>query len=199
MTNHLHVLVCTPAPDLGAGFKTIHEEFARGLNGRHEMDGHVFGSRFYSGLVRNDRHLVGCLRYIAQNPVRHGACRHARDWPWSAHRALAGLEPAPAFLDVVSAYSHLGADANEGRVNYIRLVAQSDHMLLSDLVREGSDHWLTTAVDDFGIPVVELAGFLGISIRTAQRRIAAARDAEGSVPSASNGAKGTVPFASAEG
>jgi len=199
MTNHVHVLLCTPAADLGAGFKTIHEDHARALNDRHGMCGHVFGSRFYSRLVRNDRHLVGCLRYIAQNPVRHGACRTPRDWPWSAHRALAGLEPAPAFLDVTSAYSHLGADRNEARANYMRLVAQSDQMLLSDLVRDGSDHWLTGAIDDYGISVAELAGFLGISIRTTQRRIASARDAEGTVPSASNGAEGTVPFASAEG
>ena len=199
MTNHLHILVCTPAPDLGAGFKAIHEDFARTLNDRHAMHGHVFGSRFYNRLVRSDPHLVGSLRYIAQNPVRHGASRQPREWPWSAHRALAGLEPPPTFLDVASAYGHLGGDANEARVNYVRLVAQSDRVLLRELAQQRSDHWLIAALDDFAIPLAELAGFLGISVRTAQRRIATARDAVGSVPSASNGAKGTVPLASAEG
>ena len=129
----------TADPDLGDGFKRIHEAFAQAFNTRHRRNGHVFGGRYYSRVVRSDRHLIGCLRYIARNPVRHGACRRARDWPWSAHRALAGLAPAPAFLDVVSAYSHLGEDEDAARLNYLRLVSQSNDALLADLARPDSD------------------------------------------------------------
>jgi REP element-mobilizing transposase RayT len=32
MTNHAHLLVLTPEPDLGLGFKRIHEEFAQSIN-----------------------------------------------------------------------------------------------------------------------------------------------------------------------
>src|SRR5438034_8693704 len=113
MTNHVHLLVRTPDPDLGAGIKRIHEDFARAINGRHEFQGHVFANRFYNGLVPTDRHLMGCLRYIARNPVRHGACQQPRDWRWSAHPALAGVLDPPLFLDVVSAYSYLGGNPAE--------------------------------------------------------------------------------------
>lgn len=188
MTNHVHLLVRTPAPDLGAGFKRIHEDFARSINGRHELSGHLFGNRFHNRPVLTDRHLIGCLRYIARNPVRHLACLQPGDWRWSAHPALSGVAEAPSFLDVSSAYSYLGADHAEGRSNYLRLVAQSDDELLRELARTPSDRWMLTAVEEFLFSVPQVADFLKISIRTAQRRLAAAHDV-----------KGTVPFASAEG
>jgi REP element-mobilizing transposase RayT len=182
MTNHVHLLVRTPDPDLGAGFKHIHENFARTLNDRHEQQGHVFGSRFYSGLVRSDRHLMGCLRYIARNPVRHGACRQPRDWPWSAHRALAGLTDPPELLDRAEAYTFLGANAEEARFNYLRLVAQTDDALLSELAAAGSDRWLVTAVDSYLFSVPQIANFLAIGRSTAYKRLAAARETVGTDP-----------------
>jgi putative transposase len=188
MTNHVHLLVRTPDADLGAGFKRIHEDFARSINSRHELQGHLFGSRFYNGPVLTDRHLMGCLRYIARNPVRHGACQHPRDWRWSAHPALAGVVDPPSFLDVRSAYSYFGGSPEEARLGYLRLVAQSDEELLSDLALPGSDRWMLTAVESYLFTVPQIAEFLGISVRTAQRRMAAARDV-----------KGTVPLTSAEG
>ena len=162
--------------------KRIHETFAQSLNQRHELQGHVFGARFYGGLVRSDRHVVGCMRYIARNPVRAQMCRRARDWPWSAHRALAGLADAPPFLDVAGAYEHLGRNAEQARVNYLRMVAQSDATLLADLVTHGSDAWLITAVDSYSIPVLQIADFLGVGVSTAYRRLSAARENEGSGP-----------------
>jgi REP element-mobilizing transposase RayT len=199
LSNHLHVLIETPKPDLGAGFKRVNEQFARHINRRHSQSGHVFGARFYSGLVRTDRHALGCLRYIARNPIEAGICDQARDWPWSAHPALAGLTDPPPFLDVESAYRHLGATHAEARVNYLRLVAKSNAGLLAELERPQSDAWLLGAVDDFAIPVTDIAAFLGVSRTTAYHRLAAWRRTEGSVPSVRDGNEGTVPGVSAEG
>jgi REP-associated tyrosine transposase len=199
MTNHVHLLICTPEPDLGLGIKRAHEDFARSVNHLRELDGHVFGSRFYNDIVRTDRHLVGCLRYIARNPVRHGACRHPRDWRWSAHRALAGQEPGPSFLDIDSAYRHLANDRDAARVEYQRLVSYSDDALVADLERAGSDDWLIAAVDDFDISIACIAAYLQLSPRTVYRRIAAARVTQGSVASVTDGIRGTGPGASAEG
>ena len=81
LSNHLHLLVRTPEPDLGAGLKRVHEDFARQVNKRRHESGHLFGARFYNGVVAGDRHLLGCLRYIARNPLEAGICRHPRQWP----------------------------------------------------------------------------------------------------------------------
>ncbi len=181
--NHLHLLVQTPCPDLSAGFKRVHEQFARHINRRRGEGGHVFGDRFYSGPVRTHRHVLGCLRYIARNPIEAGICRHPHDWPWSAHRALAGTAEPPAFLDVAAAYEHLGSYRGEARLNYLQLVAKSTDGLLADLAHSNSDAWLIAAVDDFSIPIGEIAQFLKISRTTAYERLAKARRTEGSVPS----------------
>jgi len=182
LTNHVHLLVGTPAADLAAGFKLIHEEYARYLNGRHGLEGHVLGSRFYSGLVQSDRHGIGCLRYIARNPVAAGICERPRDWRWGAHRALAGITDRPSFLDVEGAYALIGHDGDHPRIEYLRLVAGTNSNLLADLARARPDDWPIAAVEDFGIPVGEIAAFLGVSAPTAYRRLAAVREKKGTVP-----------------
>jgi REP element-mobilizing transposase RayT len=179
--NHLHVLVRTPCPNLGSGFKRINEDFARYVNRAHAQTGHVFGARFHNGLVLNDRHAVGCLRYIARNPVAAGICSNADEWPWSAHQALAGLAPPPDWLNVTAAYEFLGSGQHVAAA-YRRLVAQSDQALLGSLFRADSDQWLLEAVDDYAIAVGEIATFLGRTTNRVYRRLAAARATVGTVP-----------------
>jgi hypothetical protein len=99
----------------------------------------------------------------------------------------------PAFLDIATVYSHLGGNAEEARLSYLRLVAMSDRALLSDLRDDGSDQWLITATDDFAIPVAEIAAFLRVGRTTAYERVAAARRTGGSVPSVRERIEGSVP------
>jgi putative transposase len=182
LSNHLHVLVQTPVADLGRGFKRINEDFARYVNRSPGQQGHVFGGRFHNTLVRTDRHVVGCLRYIARNPVEAGICTSADDWPWSAHRALAGIVAAAGFLDVAAAFAFLSSDARLARSDYRQLVDRSDHSLLTTLTRPDSDQWLLEAIDDYSIAVSQLAAFLGRTPSSVYRRVAAARATVGTVP-----------------
>ena len=182
LSNHLHLLLETAERDLGAGLKRIHEDYGRSVNHRRDESGHVFGARFYNRIVRNERHLLACLRYIARNPVEAGICRNACDWPWSGHRALAGLTDSPAFLNVDAAYEHLGRDAHEARANYRRLVARSDEALLADLQRAYPDHWPSIARHDFGVATRDIASHLGVSLSTAYARLAKLDRNEGTVP-----------------
>jgi putative transposase len=175
LSNHLHLLLETPQPDLGAGMKLLHETFARRTNRGRGENGHLFGSRFYSGIVGTERHVHGCLRYIARNPVEARICATPADWPWSGHRALAGMVVAPSFLDVGAAYEYLGSTSSDGPRAYERLVGQSNARILSRLARPDSDGWLVTARDDFAIPVDDLIAFLGVSRSATYARLAQAR------------------------
>jgi hypothetical protein len=80
--------------------------FARRFNDRRSESGHVFQGRFHGPLVQREEHVLATLRYIALNPVEAGLCRAAHEWPWSGHRALAGLA-APGRVAVHRAYEHL--------------------------------------------------------------------------------------------
>jgi REP element-mobilizing transposase RayT len=186
MTNHLHVLLRTPSTDLGAGFKRVHEVFARHINQTRAQHGHLFGSRFYNGLVQTDLHLLGCFRYIARNPVDAGMCAVPSGWRWSAHRALLGLSEPPSFLDLAGAHDLLGANGADPRLAYLQLVEPSDADLLAAMASHGKTDWVISAVDDLSIPIQEIARFMGVHPATARRRLSAAREQsarEGTVPS----------------
>jgi REP-associated tyrosine transposase len=193
MSNHVHALVRTPGPDLGLGMKRIHEDYARYVNRRHGQQGHVFGARFYNGLVQDDHHAVGCLRYIARNPVDAGMCDHADDWPWSAHRALAGLTDVPDFLDLAGAYELLGPSYDHARVEYVRLVARCTQALLADLRLLDPSGWMLQALDHHAVTIDELAAFLGITSSAAYRRVAKTRATVGTGPGVACAAGGTGP------
>jgi REP element-mobilizing transposase RayT len=189
MPNHVHLLLETPRPNLGPGMKVVHERFATYLNERYERHGHVFGDRFHNRLVLTDAHYVACLRYVARNPVGPGLCARPSDWPWSAHRALVGLEPPPPFLDAAGALVRLDRPTlASARTRYAQLVATGDRELAHALLtgRDG-DAGLAEALDVHRIPIRLLAELLGVSEDRAYRRAAAARTAtltpnQGTVP-----------------
>lgn len=170
MGNHLHLLVRTPEADLSVGIKRVHETFARDLHRTYETHGHVFGSRFRNGLVLTDDHYLACLRYIARNPVDAGLCNRAEDWPWSAHRALAGLEPPPRYLDPTPTYDALGP------TGYIGMVNTDNATVIEDLARVHPSDWMARAVDDHFIPVPVVAAHLGVGRTATYHSLAQHRD-----------------------
>ena len=181
MGNHLHLLVTTPEPDLGEGIKAVHETYARTYNERYGEWGHVFGRRFHSEPVLTDRHLIGCLRYIARNPVKAGLCADAADWPWSAHGAIAGVRQDPYF-DPAPALATLGTDPTVARTRYLELVGFSETGLLEHLQARFGDVWILRALEDFNVSKAEVAEFLGVSISMVYKRVATARSNQGTVP-----------------
>ncbi|WP_205696555.1 transposase [Conexibacter sp. SYSU D00693] len=182
MSNHVHVLVLTPEANLGEGMRQVHGRFAVHCNRRYEEHGHVFGGRFKNKLVLDERHFHACLRYIARNPVEAGLCAGVDDWPWSAHRAIAGAAPLPGFLDVAALYARLGVPREEGRRQYLAIAGETDDELLERLRTTGGATWVARAVDGHRIPVANVAAFLGVTVSTAYRRLADARAKQGTVP-----------------
>jgi putative transposase len=84
MTNHFHLLVETPQPNLSAGMQRLKSEYASYFNSRFALVGHLFQQRFGSSLIEGDEYYEEALRYVAFNPVKAGLCAHPADWPWSS-------------------------------------------------------------------------------------------------------------------
>jgi REP-associated tyrosine transposase len=110
MTNHYHLLLETPEPDLSLGMWRLNQRHALRINRRHGFTGHVFEGRFFAEPVEDQSHFVGLARYIDQNPVRAGLCPRADLWPWSGCAATLGLRPAATFFDPTNV---LGSYSNE--------------------------------------------------------------------------------------
>jgi hypothetical protein len=162
--------------------KEAHELHAMRLNRRLGIAGHLFRDRFKNRLVHTDRHAAACLRYIARNPVEAGICSTAAGWRWSSHRALAGYQAAPAWLDITAALAFFGEDTHSARQAYLRAVAITDEALVHELRRDHSDAWLIEAVDAYLLEVPVIARALAVGTSSLYRRLAAARENEGTVP-----------------
>jgi REP element-mobilizing transposase RayT len=93
MSNHVHLLVKTPEPNLGAGMQHLHGRYAREFNARHGKRGARFREGYGSRRVLTDENLFAVLRYIPMNPVNAGMCVSAEEYEWSSHGPLVGGDP----------------------------------------------------------------------------------------------------------
>ena len=123
MGTHYHLLVHTPEPTLARGMGRLNGIYAQTFNRRHGRRGHVFRDRYWSAPLMHDEHLLLALRYIARNPVAAGLCETADDWPWSSHRAIAGSEAAPGWLQVDPTHRLFGGDRTAAAASYRSFVA----------------------------------------------------------------------------
>jgi REP-associated tyrosine transposase len=119
MTNHYHLLIETPEPNLSRGMKHLNGVYTQWFNRRHSRAGHLVQGRFKAILVEKEGHLLELARYVVLNPVRAKLVRSARDWRWSSYRATAGRIDSPDFLTVAWLLSQFG-DAPEDAIRAYR-------------------------------------------------------------------------------
>lgn len=72
MTNHYHLAVETPLPNLVDGMHALQSTFATRFNRLRKERGHVFQGRYQSLVVENSFALSRLVDYIHLNPVRAG-------------------------------------------------------------------------------------------------------------------------------
>jgi putative transposase len=124
MTNHVHLLVETPEPNLGRGMQRLHGLYAQTFNTRRRRSGHLFQGRFGAVAVRTDEQLLQAARYIALNPVEAGLCQKPAEWRWSSHAAVLG-GPGPWWLDASGLLSYFGASGGDPHRRYAEFVGLS--------------------------------------------------------------------------
>lgn len=97
MGNHLHLVLTTPEPDLDSGMRDLLARYALYFNRTHGRSGHLFGRRYHSVVVEDDRQLMATIRYVGRNPVAAGLVRSPEDWRWSSYAGLMGTSsPVPS-------------------------------------------------------------------------------------------------------
>jgi putative transposase len=123
MDTHLHGIIETPEPTLGAGMQRLVGGYARAFNQRHGRSGHLFGGPYYAVPIESDAHLIQACVYVVLNPVRAGLVVDPADWRWSSHRATAGFESMPAFMTTEVLPGSLADDLGRARQIYRETVA----------------------------------------------------------------------------
>jgi putative transposase len=124
MGNHYHLVVETPAANLGRGMRDLNGMYTQAFNRRHGRSGHVFQGRYHAVLVQRDAHLLELCRYVVLNPVRAGLVVRAEDWRWSSYRATAGLAGRPEHLCIDWLLGQFGRGRRAAQRAYIAFVAE---------------------------------------------------------------------------
>lgn len=89
MTNHYHLVLETPEPNLVAGMAWLQNTYTRRHNVRHKLWGHLFGGRYKAVLVDDEMgtYLATLIDYVHLNPVRARLVRAAEgleSYEWSS-------------------------------------------------------------------------------------------------------------------
>jgi REP element-mobilizing transposase RayT len=85
LTNHLHLVLKTPRPNLAKGMQLFLSSYANGWARRHRHCGHLFQGRYRTELVEDETYLWVLTRYVHLNPVRAGLSATPEAWIWSSY------------------------------------------------------------------------------------------------------------------
>jgi len=147
MTNHFHLVIQTPEPNLSRGMHWLNGSYAGWFNHQYKRWGHLFGGRFKAFLIDKEAYFNEVLRYVVLNPVRAGLAPRPEAYRWSSYRATAGLENAPDWLDTNAALMPFAPETQLAQEYYREFVAAkigSDECLWDKLINGiylGDEAW----------------------------------------------------------
>jgi REP element-mobilizing transposase RayT len=130
MTNHYHLLVETPQPNLVAGMRWFQTTYTVRFNRRHRLGGHLFQGRYKSVVVDAEEqgYFATLSDYIHLNPVRARMIslqERLFDYRWSSYRFYAAREERPEWFEPRRALGELGLeDTVSGRRRYAERMRQ---------------------------------------------------------------------------
>jgi REP element-mobilizing transposase RayT len=122
MTNHFHLVIQTPQPNLSRGMHWINGTYAAWFNRVHKRCGHLFQGRFKAFLIEKEAYFAEVLRYTVLNPVRAKMVERPENYKWSSYRATAGLESPPDWFDLTAALAFFHPDRLTANTNYREFV-----------------------------------------------------------------------------
>ena len=122
MSNHYHLVVQTPEPNLSRGMHWLNSTYAGWFNRRHARCGHLFQGRFKSFLIEKETYLREVVRYVVLNPVRAGIVALPELYSWSSYRASARIDRAEVWLDTDTLLGLFDRDVDAARHSYADFV-----------------------------------------------------------------------------
>lgn len=122
MGNHYHLLLHTPAANLGRALRHLNGVYTQRYNRAQHTDGPLFRGRYKAVLIDADNYLLQVSRYIHRNPVEAGMVKRATDHRWSSYRAYLKRTAAPPWLHTSRVLAVVGQ--REARARYQAYVEQ---------------------------------------------------------------------------
>ncbi len=122
LKNHFHLLVKVRGEGMGSGenqtfrvsktlkvlkhdpstaFSNFFNAYAKGFNKAYGRTGSLFEHPFHRVMVTDDAQFTAVVRYIHQNPQKHGFVPDFREWPYSSYHSLLSDKPTRLERDAV--------------------------------------------------------------------------------------------------
>lgn len=143
LKNHFHLLVkINDLPDI-EGFeklqglknlpppKRIYQQFSnlfnaytKAINKRYNRTGALLESNFHRKPIDNKKYFKNMIVYINNNPVHHGFCEHAIEYPWSSYLSTISFKSTKLKREKVIGWFNDVANfktAHEKGVNYYEI------------------------------------------------------------------------------
>lgn len=98
MSNHYHLLIRTPLPNLSKAIGFINGLYTQKYNKTEKTDGPLFRGRFKAILVEADNYLLVLSRYIHLNPVKANLVQNPEDYRWSSYPCYLNRIHSPKWL-----------------------------------------------------------------------------------------------------
>lgn len=104
MSNHYHLALTTPQPNLVEGMHWLQSTFSTRFNRMREEQGHLFQGRYKAQVVEPGESLARVVNYIHLNPVRARLIKPEQlpQFRWSSLRRFLGKSERPAYLEAAS-------------------------------------------------------------------------------------------------
>lgn len=144
LTNHLHLLLKTPRPNLARGMQAFLSAYAHWCLRRRGRPGHLFQGRYRAEMIEDESYYWTVSRYIHLNPVRAGLVAHPALWPWSSYPGYAEKKqrrPWVAHEALLAAWRGESGGANPARA-YRRFVEAGLADPPPSPFREGFGGWV---------------------------------------------------------
>ncbi len=101
MPNHFHLMLTTPAEDLGQVMNFFMSQVTIEMNRRSGRTGRVFGGPYHRTLIDSHRYFLNVYRYIYQNPVRAKLCARVEEYDFSTIERWSVRAGFPVFVPSV--------------------------------------------------------------------------------------------------
>lgn len=89
MDNHAHILIYVEdIKQMEKFMRMLNTAYAIAYNLAEEREGYVFVNRYHSQIIESGNHLIACIKYILENPVKAGIVNLPEEYKYSSYNPI---------------------------------------------------------------------------------------------------------------
>ena len=145
MSNHYHLLLRTPLPNLNRIMRHIDGIYTQHYNKSLNRDGPLFRGRYKSCLIEAENYLLQTSRYIHLNPVVAKIVANPEDYKWSSYRYYINLESPPSWLTIFDTLQFFETNTYQFYQNFVKADLDAENEFTNKIKKSpvlGSDSFI---------------------------------------------------------